>query len=156
MGCGISKLHIPKGGDPSQLYTRLTIDRDATARRDGVDHKKRGNVEKEEACVDEESSSSEEELEDRDDGVDSFMQAPSFRVYCVSSPIDDDKGEGPDDTKENQNIDVHFYDKGYGKSTNAPRRRERKGFRSRFCRHIYSTRHGTIIKFKGSFGMFSW
>ncbi|KAK8556935.1 hypothetical protein V6N13_064922 [Hibiscus sabdariffa] len=152
MGCGISKIDIPKGGDSSQLYTQLAIvhgpnDRSLSSRHvptgDGSYHKKRGEVEKAEACIDKESSS-EGDFNDRCDGI-SYMASPSFKVYCVPSQLDDGSSEGdsnPDEIMEDAKMDFGYYNKGwsggYGK-TIAPSRKEKKPSRGRCFRQILDT-----------------
>ncbi|KAL4387147.1 hypothetical protein GQ457_09G008670 [Hibiscus cannabinus] len=148
MGCGISKIDIPKGGDSSQLYSQLAIvhgsnDRSLSSRHAptgcGSYHKKRGDVGKEEACIDKESSS-EGDFNDRCDGV-SYMASPSFKVYCVPSQLDDGSSEGDSNPDEimDPKMDLGYYNKGCsggcGK-TNAPSRKEKKPFRGRCFRRM--------------------
>ncbi|KAK9030607.1 hypothetical protein V6N11_032029 [Hibiscus sabdariffa] len=122
MGCGISKIDIPKGGDSSQLYSQLAIvhgsnDRSLWSRHaptgNGSYHKKRGDVGKEEACIDKESSS-EGDFNDRCecDGV-SYMASPSFKVYCVPSQLDDGSSEGDSNPDEimDPKMDLGYYNK---------------------------------------------
>ncbi|KAK8485133.1 hypothetical protein V6N13_024044 [Hibiscus sabdariffa] len=125
MGCGSSRFCITRGGDTSHLYTRLSLlnrpsDRaltdschsSSTPVLKGKDHQKREKVGKEEACIDEESST-EEDSNDRDNDINSF-QSPSFSVYCVPSEFDDENSEGdhnPEEFKEDQKMDVQIYKK---------------------------------------------
>ncbi|KAE8705069.1 hypothetical protein F3Y22_tig00110430pilonHSYRG00205 [Hibiscus syriacus] len=105
MGCGISKFDIPKEGDASRVYTRLSVVHRSNDRLSRT-------VQREEACIDKESSG-EEDLYGGDEGIP-YMQSPSFRVYCVPSQLDDGISEGdstPAEIKEGKKMDAQSYKK---------------------------------------------